>query len=240
VDCLHPPRSPTQLGGGRAHEAFPELRPVECDQLDRVARLEGAVAPDDSDGEEAAAVFLERRASPVVDDDRPTGRLGVAEPEAKGARGRSRRREACPSPLARHDRRDGTRAVPGGDHRRDPGGSRKPSGRDLALHPAPPVLARGAEPDAFEGAGLGEELCAWIGGMRGVDALDLGQEHEQPRSDEHCELRRERVVVAEGDLVRRGRIVLVHDRDDSEPQQRRERAPHVQVRGALGEVGGGE
>ena len=102
------------------------------------------------------------------------------------------------------------------------------------------MLAAGTEPNAFEGATLGEELRVGFGGMRGVDALDLGQEHEQPRTDEHGDLRRERVVVAERDLVGGCGVVLVHDGDDAEPQERHERVTDGDVGGALGEVGRGE
>ena len=45
-----------------------------------------------------------------------------------------------------------------------------------------------------------------------MHAGDLGEEHEEPRTDEDRHLRRQRVVVAERDLVGRRRVVLVDDR----------------------------
>jgi hypothetical protein len=44
------------------------------------------------------------------------------------------------------------------------------------------------------------------------DARNGREEDEQPCAQQHCDLRRERIVVAEADLVRRRRVVLVHDR----------------------------
>ena len=52
------------------------------------------------------------------------------------------------------------------------------------------------------------------------------------------DLRRQRVVVAEGDLVGRGRVVLVHDRNRPEPEQRVEGVADVDVRLPVGDVGG--
>ena len=66
-----------------------------------------------------------------------------------------------------------------------------------------------------------DELGARRPGAAGVHAVDLGEEDEQPRAHEDRDLRRERVVVAEGDLVGRRRVVLVHDRDGAA----RRRAP---------------
>ena len=73
-----------------------------------------------------------------------------------------------------------------------------------------------------------------------VHAVDLGQEHEQPRAQQHCNLRGEGVVVAEGDLVRGGGVVLVHDRNDAEVEQRVQRVADIDVGGPVADVGGGE
>ena len=59
--------------------------------------------------------------------------------------------------------------------------------------------------------------------------LGVGQQHEQARTQQQRDLRRERVVVAERDLVRGGGVVLVDDRDDVPGQQRLERRARVQV-----------
>ncbi len=53
---------------------------------------------------------------------------------------------------------------------------------------------------------------------------------------EHGDLRGERVVVAEGDLVGGGRVVLVHDRHRAELEQRGQRAAGVDVRRAVADV----
>ena len=80
------------------------------------------------------------------------------------------------------------------------------------------------------------ELRAAGGWMRRVDALDLGEQHEQPGPDEDGDLRGESVVVPERDLVGRGRVVLVHDRNDVELEQGLERVPRVHVARAFGQV----
>ena len=77
-------------------------------------------------------------------------------------------------------------------------------------------------------------------GRARVDALDLGQQHEQPRPQQNGDLRGQRVVVAEGDLVGRGRVVLVHDRHHAELEQRGQGVARVDVRGALADIRGGE
>ena len=80
-----------------------------------------------------------------------------------------------------------------------------------------------------------------VPGRARVDAVDLRQQDEQPaRASEHGDLRGERVVVAERDLVGGGRVVLVHDRDGAEREQRVERVAGVDVGRAVGDVGGGE
>ena len=75
-----------------------------------------------------------------------------------------------------------------------------------------------------------------LSGAAGVHAFDLGQEDEQPGADEDCDVGGERVVVAEGDLVGRRRVVLVDDRHRSCVEQRLERVPGVHVGGTVGDV----
>ena len=60
-----------------------------------------------------------------------------------------------------------------------------------------------------------------------------GEQHEQARAHEHRDLRGERVVVAEADLVGRRRVVLVHDGHRAEREERGERAARVDVGAAL-------
>ena len=62
-----------------------------------------------------------------------------------------------------------------------------------------------------------------------VQPLDVGEQHEQVGADEHRDLRREEVVVAEGDLVGRRRVVLVDDRQHAPLEQLAERLARVEV-----------
>ena len=61
------------------------------------------------------------------------------------------------------------------------------------------------------------------------DAGRVGQQDQQPRLQQDRDLRGQEVVVAEGDLVRGGRVVLVDHRDDPPLQQRLQRAARVEV-----------
>ena len=100
----------------------------------------------------------------------------------------------------------------------------------LSIPPRPTARSR-AEVDAARGrAVLDEHALAQHAGHR-------GEQHEQPRVHEHGDLRGERVVVAEADLVGRRRVVLVHDRHAAEREERGERVAHVHVRAALGDLG---
>ncbi len=85
---------------------------------------------------------------------------------------------------------------------------------------------------------LGDELRPGLPGSSRVDALDLGQEHQQPGLNEHGDLGGERVVVAEGDLVGRGRVVLVDHRHRVEGEQRLDRVARVDIGAAVGDVAG--
>ena len=218
-----------------------EDRPVGTDELDGVAGNERTLAADDADREQAPSMRDERLAGAVVDDDAGDRRLRVPEPEPERTRTRTLGGgEARSAPLARGDRPEHVRPAPRRDHRRDPGRRRDTRRRDLARHAPAPELARLAEGDVGRLVAVGDERRARSGRMLRVDAVDLGQEHEQARAHEQRGVRRERVVVAERDLVGRGRVVLVHDRDDAELQQRAERVAQVHVARAVTDVGGGE
>jgi hypothetical protein len=69
------------------------------------------------------------------------------------------------------------------------------------------------------------------GGVRprvgGEQPVGVREEHEQVGAEQNGDLGGEEVVVAEGDLVRRRRVVLVDDGDDPPIEQR------AQVRRAL-------
>ena len=70
----------------------------------------------------------------------------------------------------------------------------------------------------------------------GVEPVDGGQQDEQVGADEHGDLRGQEVVVAEGDVRGRRRVVLVDDRDDAPGQQPREGLAGVEVLGAGADV----
>ena len=92
-------------------------------------------------------------------------------------------------------------------------------GEDLAAHSALAGRGRVAQDGRVGRGALRDQLRSRRPGSLRVDAFDLRQEDQQPRLHEHRDLRGERVVVAEGDLVGRGRVVLVHDRDRAEAEQ---------------------
>ena len=161
----------------------------------------------------------------------------MLEPEPKSARaGGIASREACAEALAGDDRSEDLSPAARRDHRRDPRPRREPRGLDLARHPAATEWRATSQGQTLGHVPFRQELGAGGGGMRGVDALDLGQQDEQPRTDQHRDLRGEGVVVPEGDLVRSRGVVLIHDRDDAELEQGLERVPRVHVARALGQV----
>ena len=165
-------------------------------------------------------------------------RLAEAKPELERGLPSLVRREPRPSRLPGEDRPEHLLAVPTGDHGRDAGRGRHLRGDDLAAHPAAPE--RGADADlGLEGElALGDQLRAGRSGRPRVDAFHLGQENEQPRPHEHGDLGRERVVVAERDLVGRRRVVLVHDGHRAEAEELGEGLARVHVGGAVGDVAG--
>ena len=77
-------------------------------------------------------------------------------------------------------------------------------------------------------------------GVRRVQAVGVSQQHEQLRGHEHREVSGEEVVVPEGDLVGRGRVVLVGDGHHPPVEQLTQGVAGVQVLRAPGHVPGGE
>ena len=121
-----------------------------------------------------------------------------------------------------------------------PGGDRHLRGGDLALHPAAPERGGLAEHGAVDRGPVADRLGARLARRAREDALRLGQQHEQARAGEDRDLGRERVVVAERDLVGRGRVVLVHDGHGAEHVERRERVARVDVGPPVGDLPPGE
>ena len=60
----------------------------------------------------------------------------------------------------------------------------------------------------------------FVGGRRGVEPVDVGEQHEQIGADHGGDARGEAVVVAIADLARRHRVVLVDDRHGAHLEQR--------------------
>ena len=87
---------------------------------------------------------------------------------------------------------------------------------------------------------LAHELGAGGAGVPRVQAVLVRQQHEQARAQQHGDLGGERVVVAERDLVRGGRVVLVHDRHDAPAEQGLEGGTRVEIAGARVHVRGGQ
>ena len=71
-------------------------------------------------------------------------------------------------------------------------------------------------------------------------AVDVREQDEQVGADEDRHLGGEEVVVAEGDLVGRRRVVLVDDRDDAPVQQPAQRLARIEVVGARAHVEEGQ
>ena len=71
-------------------------------------------------------------------------------------------------------------------------------------------------------------------------AVGVGQQDQQAGVEQHRHLGGEEVVVAEGDLVGRGGVVLVDHRHHAPLEQAPQRLARVQVVAARGDVGGGQ
>ena len=103
------------------------------------------------------------------------------------------------------------------DHRRDARRRGHVGGDHLRAHP-PRAQRRGRVADLellerLEVADLRDQRRGRVDARIGaVEAVDVRQQHQQIGADEHRHLRRQEVVVAEGDLVGRGRVVLVDHR----------------------------
>ena len=91
--------------------------------------------------------------------------------------------------------------------------------------------------DTDPGDQLGVGVHAWVGG---VQALQIGEQHEHGGTDVVGDEGGEAVVVAVADLVAGDGVVLVDDRHRAQRQQARQRAPGMEVLPAVDEVVGHE
>jgi hypothetical protein len=73
-------------------------------------------------------------------------------------------------------------------------------------------------------------------GIARVQAVDVGEQHEQVGVDERGDERAQVVVVADLDLFHRHRVVLVYDRQHAEAEQREQRVARVEVARAIRDV----
>jgi hypothetical protein len=240
VHGLEPAGRSGELRRPGAGDPLGEHGPVRADELHPRARLEAPFAANDADAEQRGALLLHGAPRALVQVQPPRDGLAVPEPELEGGLALLVGCKPRPTRLAGDDRPEHVFALSGRDHGRDAGGRCHLGREHLALHAAPAQQGARAQLGLTDLCTFFQQLCAGSPGRPGVHARDLGQQHEQGRADQHCHLRRQRVVVAEGDLVGRGRVVLVHDGDCAEPEELAERVPCIHVGGAVGDVSGGE
>ena len=205
---------------------------------------EAAVHAGHADGQQRGAVLGQRALRAGVDVDAAGRRLAVAQPQLVRRDGPLVRGEARARPARRARRRARRRPRTVGDDGRDAPGARHLRGDDLGAHAAgAPARAACADLELVQQPVVGHlahELGARLARVAGVEALLVGQQQEQPRLQQHRDLGGEGVVVAEGDLVAGGRVVLVDDRRDAPVEQRLQRAPGVDVGRAMTHVGLGQ
>ena len=239
------PDHPRQLGGRVVDDALADGRAVAVD-LDRVAGLEVALDGGDPDRQQAGAALAQDPRRALVDHEPAVGRLRVLEPELEARRlAAPGRRSGCRPPRRRRPRR----SVPGRSRCRSPPGSRprspsprrrpccasRPSRRPRCGRRSPAPRARRSRSTSAISSASGSRR-----GSARVEAVDVGQQDQQPGVEQDRDLGGEEVVVAEGDLVGRGRVVLVDDRHHAPLDQPPQGLARVQVVGAGGDVGGGQ
>ncbi len=138
-----------------------------------------------------------------------------------------------------------SRSVPARDHHGYARGGGHLRRHDLRAHPAGAERrARHADLVALEllepadvGDQLGVRIAARVGG---VETAGVGQQDQPVGPDQDRHLCREEVVVAEGDVVGRGGVVLVDHRDHVPVEQLAQGGPGVEVVRARGHVEEGQ
>ena len=208
--------------------------------VDGVARVE---RPDlhDPDRQQRRAALAQRPRRSGVHLHGPVGRLGVLQPQLERRVARLAGGEAGPHALAGQRGLQRARAHAVGDDRRDAGRRGHLGGHDLRAHPAraerrracPIRSSSSASKSVTSPTSSASGSRARVGGEQ---ALDVGEHHEPVGADQDRHLRGEEVVVPEGDLVRRRRVVLVDDRHHAPVQQPPERLARVEVVRARAEV----
>ncbi len=138
VHGLEAGRAFADLGRGSAGDSAGERDAVRADELDRVSRVEAAVAADHPHGEQAPSPADDRTPSAVVDVERARRLLGETEPQLVRGELALAAVEARAARLAGEDRAEHVRSRSLGDHRRDPSLGRHPR-RDRPCSASPRV-----------------------------------------------------------------------------------------------------
>ena len=206
---------------------------VTCDG---VAGVEGAADVDDADRQQRRPAVAQRARRAGVDDDRAVRRLGVSQPELEARVARLLRREARARLARAGEHRARARPAAGrcrsrsGCRPRSPSRPRRPSS---ACRPSPAATSRGRSrgaPRASKSSTSPSSCARRVGARVGREQpVGVGQQDEQVGADQDRDLGGEEVVVAEGDLVGRRRVVLVDDRHDAPVEQAAQRLARVEV-----------
>ena len=163
------------------------------------------------------------RSAPASTSTRPLRRLRVLQPQLEARlRASPAGGSACrpARPATARASVPGSRAV--ADHDRNARGRRHLRRQHLAAHPA---RARGASWTCRSRSSSQLRQVVHLRApaaragvaarVAGVERVHVGEHHQQVGGQQDRDLRREDVVVAEADLVGRGGVVLVDDRDDA-------------------------
>jgi hypothetical protein len=241
-----PPRRPAHqardLLGVVVHETPGDGLAAGVGQVDRVPGVELALDPDDAGRQQRGTPLHDGLDGAGVEFQAPPGDRRVCQPQQPGPRARPGRREVRPGRLAR-ERLPG---FPGGGHYR---GDARRRGDQRRLHlgrhapGAHAALARLADPQArqvIRPADVGDARGTALAGIAVVQAVHIRQQDQRVCPGHVGDERRQPVVVAEPDLVRGDRVVLVDDRDGLQLEQALERALGVAVMAPAHEVVGGE
>ena len=181
-----------------------------------------------ADRQQARAALAHRARRAGVDQQRPARGLGVLQPQLERAVARLARGKARALALAGEHRRAAPPARSAvADHRRDarrpsPCRRRRPSSASRPSRAARSCGRSRARRSAAKSS-TSRTICA-SGYRRGSAVKRPSMSVSRTSSlgrHEHRDLRGEEVVVAEGDLVGRGRVVLVDDRQHAPLEQRR-------------------
>ena len=210
---LHAP----QLRRGVVADALADRRAPSCTTSTASPASKPPLDLDDADRQQARAALAQRARGAGVDDDRAARGLGVLQPQlearvarlaaaAKRVPDAARRRRAAasaPGVRARCRSRPGCRP-------RSPSRRRRPSSACRRSRAATSSWPMSSASSAAKSVDLGDERRRRVDARVGrVEPVGVGQQHQQLGAEQDRDLRGEEVVVAEGDLVGRGRVVLV-------------------------------